>query len=90
VKTKQDYQQLCGGEPYEIQGAGVDGADLDMLASYGANSIRTWSIINGVVPAAELLDEAHFLGITVSLGLDFARQRHGFDYDDPAAVAEQF
>jgi hypothetical protein len=83
------YQLLRGGEPYVIRGAGVDGASLEELASYGANSFRTWSIDGGVYPAAELLDKAHKLGMTVSLGLDFARERHGFDYNDPEAVAEQ-
>jgi hypothetical protein len=91
VKTQSNaYQLLRGGERYEIKGAGVDGASLEVLAAYGANSIRTWSINGGAVPLAALLDKAHALGMTVSVGLDFARERHGFDYSDQKAVARQF
>jgi hypothetical protein len=91
VQTKcGGYQLIRCGEPYIIKGAGVDGASLEELASYGANSIRTWSINGGTVPLATLLDKAHALGMTVSVGLDFARERHGFDYDDQKAVALQF
>ena len=77
------------GKPYQVRGAGVDGADIETLAAYGANSIRTWSIDGGAYPASVLLDKAHALGMTVSLGIDFARERHGFDYNDAQAVAEQ-
>jgi hypothetical protein len=92
IVKKEDggYQLLRDSEPYIIRGAGVDGADLEELTSYGANSIRTWSIDGGVYPAAEILDKAHSLGMTVSLGLDFARERLGFDYNDKEAVAKQF
>jgi hypothetical protein len=37
-----------------------------------------------------VLDEAWQHGIYVTMGIEVARERHGFDYDDEAAVAEQF
>ncbi|NDW23128.1 glycoside hydrolase family 2 TIM barrel-domain containing protein [Alteromonas hispanica] len=90
VKTQDDgFVLMRGDKPYTVKGAGVDGADLKTLAAHGANSIRTWSVDGGVYPASVLLDKAHELGMTVSLGIDFARERHGFDYNDPVAVAEQ-
>src|SRR5690606_6285056 len=36
-----------------------------------------------------ILDEAHRLGLTVTLGISMATERHGFDYDNSEAVAEQ-
>ena len=93
VEIKKDesgnYSLVRNGKPYVVKGAGVDGADLSVLAAHGANSIRTWSIDGGAIPAQELLDKAHSLGLTVSLGIDFARERHGFDYNDEKAIAAQ-
>ena len=83
------YTLLRDGKPYQVKGAGVDGADLAVLAAHGANSVRTWSIDGGAMSAQALLDRAHQLGMTVSLGIDFARERHGFDYNDEQAVAAQ-
>lgn len=83
------YLLLRGGEPYVVKGAGVDNLDLQRLAAHGGNSIRTWSIDHHAEPAQQLLDRAHQLGLTVSLGLEIARERHGFDYNDKEAVAEQ-
>ena len=74
-----------GGEPYAIRGAGVGNAsNLASLARQGGNSVRTWAVGDG-----SMLDRAAELGLTVALCLDLARERHGFDYDDAAAVARQ-
>ena len=89
VATDSGYQLLRGGEPYRVRGAGVDGADIVGLAAQGGNSIRTWSVDAPGRDTQALLDQAHSLGMTVSLCLNIARERHGFDYDDPAAVAKQ-
>lgn len=83
-KQGNGFQLLRGGKSYYIKGGGGS-TYLDELAAYGGNSIRTWSTQN----AQEVLDEAHKRGLTVTLGLDVARERHGFDYNDDAAVAEQ-
>lgn len=78
------YVLYRGGKPYLVKGAGGT-SDLELLRTQGANSIRTWHVGDG-----SILDEAHALGMTVSLCLDIARERHGFDYDDPKAVQAQF
>jgi len=78
------YQLLRGGKPYFIKGAG--GSQYpDRIAAYGGNSIRTWDTRS----AAKVLKDANAHGLTVMLGLDVARERHGFDYNDPKAVAKQ-
>jgi len=90
VEHEGKFVLLRGGQPYTVKGVGIDDANLERAAAHGANSIRTWSVDDNALPALELLDKAQALGMTVSLCLEFARERHGFDYDDPAAVAKQF
>jgi hypothetical protein len=78
------WQLIRDGEPYLIRGAG--GRDsLDRLAAAGANSVRTWRADD----AGPVLDEAHALGMTVTVGLWLEHERHGFDYSDEALVKEQ-
>ena len=80
------YRLYRAGEPYEVRGAGTQSVeDLTSLARHGANSVRNWAVDDG-----SFLDRAQELGLTVALCLDVARERHGFDYDDKAAVDEQF
>ncbi|WP_426492660.1 glycoside hydrolase family 2 TIM barrel-domain containing protein [Hymenobacter sp. 102] len=78
------YQLLRAGQPYFIKGAG-GGQFPERIKAYGGNSIRTWSTDG----AGKTLAEARQNGLTVMLGLDVARERHGFNYDDPQAVAAQ-
>ena len=82
-QTEAGWQLLRGGDPYFIRGAGGDGP-LDELAAAGANSVRTWGGDVGT-----LLDDAHALGMTVTVGIWLGHERHGFDYGDAAQVAEQ-
>ncbi len=82
-KSDSGWQLYRGGEPYFILGAGGDGP-LDELAAAGANSIRTWGGDVGT-----LLDDAHALGMTVTVGIWLAHERHGFDYGDPVQVQAQ-
>lgn len=83
------YRLLRGGKPYTVRGAGIDHADLETFAAAGGNSLRTWAVDDGAEPPRQLLDRAHALGLTVSLCLEFASERHGFDYNDETAVARQ-
>ncbi|MDH4125374.1 MAG: glycosyl hydrolase family 2 [Gammaproteobacteria bacterium] len=78
------WQLLRDGEPYLIKGAGGDGP-LDRLAAAGADSIRTWDTDN----VESLLDEAHRLGMTVTVGIWLEHERFGFDYGNKAQVREQ-
>ena len=78
------YQIYRGGKPYFILGAGGT-SQPELLAASGGNSMRTWSTDN----AQEILDRAHAAGLSVMLGLRIGHERHGFDYNDEAAVAAQ-
>ncbi len=84
-QTEEGWQLYRGGEPYLIRGAGGDGS-LEALAAAGGNSTRTWST-DDIGP---LLDEAHAHGISVTVGIWMGHERHGFDYQDEAQVADQF
>ncbi len=82
--TSSGFTVYRNSQPYFIKGAG--GTDyMERLAECGGNSIRTWSTRN----ATDILNKAATLGLTVTLGLDVARERHGFDYNDTAAVKRQ-
>jgi exo-beta-1,3-glucanase (GH17 family) len=83
------YGLLRGGEPYEIKGAGMGIDDISRFAANGGNSIRNWTTISDVQDTRALLDTAHAHGVTVALGLPMRAERHGFDYDDEAAAADQ-
>ena len=80
------YQLYRDGAPYAVRGAGSQNVDdLASLRRHGGNSVRNWAVEDGAI-----LDRAQQLGLTVALCLNVARERHGFDYDDQEAVAEQF
>lgn len=83
-KKAGKYQIYRDGKPYFIYGGGGS-TNLELLAASGGNSLRTWSTDN----ADKILDEAHKLGLTVMLGLRLGHERHGFDYNNEAAVAAQ-
>jgi hypothetical protein len=83
-QTEEGWQLLRNGEPYLIRGAGGTHS-LQQLADAGANSIRTWDADD----LDDLLDEAHSLGLSVTVGIWLGHERHGFDYNDKAQVAEQ-
>ncbi len=86
--TETGFELLRDGEPYQIRGAGMTSGDLAAFAAHGGNSIRNWTTV-GRVDTRQLLDEAHANGVTVALCLPMGSERHGFDYDDEAAVAAQ-
>ena len=78
------WQLTRNGEPYLIKGVGGD-KQLDKLKAAGGNSIRTWS----AEKLEPILDEAHMLGLTVTVGLWLGHERHGFDYNNADQVAAQ-
>ena len=84
-KIDSTYQLMREGKPYFVRGAGGS-AYPERIKASGGNSIRTW----GTRDAQRVLDSAFKYGLTVLMGLDVARERHGFNYDDTAAVQQQF
>lgn len=84
AKVGGNYTFLRNGEPYYVNGAGGH-TFIDELKKCGGNSIRTWSLED----AEEILDMAHKNGLTVMMGLWVGHERHGFDYNDEAAIAGQ-
>ena len=84
VRVKKDgsgYALTRNGEPYAIKGGG--GASYpETLKTLGGNSVRTWAADD----LGPVLDRAHELGLTVTVGLWLGHERHGFRYDDAAAV----
>ena len=89
VRSDSGYVLLRGGEPYVVLGAGMVVDDIARFAAHGGNSIRNWTTDHRVQDVRRLLDEANAHGVTVALGLPMRAERHGFDYDDPEAVAAQ-
>ena len=83
------FELLVNNEPFYIKGAGLEFGDIPSLAEHNANSFRTWRTENGQRSAKEILDEAHKNGLMVAMGIEVARERHGFDYNDEVAVREQ-
>ena len=88
-KQPQNYQLSVDGNPFYIKGAGLELGSIKSLADYGGNAFRTWRVDNGEKSGLEILDEAQRYGLMVCMGLDVARERHGFDYSDKQAVAQQ-
>jgi hypothetical protein len=88
VELRQDggqWQLFVNHKPFYIKGAGLDAGHVADLAKAGGNSLRNWSADHGKA----ILDEAAAHGLYVTMGLDVARERHGFNYSDPAVVAAQ-
>lgn len=89
IKTTEGYSLSRGGEPYVVKGAGIEFGDVEAFAAHGGNSFRTWRTDNGRMTGQEVLDQAASLGLTVVMCIEIGRERHGFDYDDEAAVTAQ-
>ena len=87
--TNGNYQLMVNGKPFYIKGAGLEFGKISSLAKHHANSFRTWRTNNGKQTGIEVLDEAKKQGLMVTMGIDMARERHGFDYNDKAAVKAQ-
>jgi hypothetical protein len=83
------YRLYVNDEEFFVKGGGCEFGACDEIASHGGNAFRTWRTDNGQQSGLEVLDLAHRSGLKVMMGLDVARERHGFDYDDEVAVAAQ-
>jgi hypothetical protein len=81
------FNLSLNGEPYFIKGARTLGLRyMDRVAECGGNGVR----IGFTADAAEVMDGAVRLGLTVLFGLPVSPERNGFDYSDSIAVREQF
>jgi hypothetical protein len=92
LKMNEDgYHRLyMNKQEFFVKGAGLEFGNMEALAASGGNSFRTWRTRNENEDALEVLDRAHASGLMVLMGLDVARERHGFDYNDTVQVREQF
>lgn len=77
------------GAPFRIRGAGLQDGDQEALAARGANSFRTWHTAEDPAAVRGMLDRAERNGLMVAMGLHVGKERHGFDFDDAAAIEAQ-
>jgi Glycosyl hydrolases family 2, TIM barrel domain len=80
-RNETGYYLLRNGKPYVIKGGGGR-LYLEALKDAGGNSLRTW----GEDDLEPLLDRAHELGLTVTVGIWLGQERQGFNYNDAASV----
>ncbi|RXP44341.1 hypothetical protein EC396_17900 [Lutibacter sp. HS1-25] len=83
------FQLYVNNKPFYIKGAGLEFGSIASVAKNGGNSFRTWRTENGQQSGKEVLDAALENGLLVTMGIEVARERHGFDYNDSTAVKEQ-
>ncbi len=84
------YQLLVNDQTFRIKGAGLSGGgDQEALAARGGNSFRTWRVESDPAAMRAMLDRAQRNGLMVAVGIEVARERHGFDYGDARAVQAQ-
>jgi len=79
--AQDGFRIIRGGTPFELRG--VAGEErLELLAACGGTTFRTWGIesCERIVAGSPLLDAAHALGLTVTVGIWLGHERHGFDY----------
>jgi hypothetical protein len=87
VKVRKDsagYHLERDGRPYVIKGGGGR-VHVEALKEAGGNSIRTW----GEDDLEPLLDRAHELGLTVTVGIWLGQERQGFSYADAGSVRRE-
>ncbi|GAB1594832.1 glycoside hydrolase 5 family protein [Lysobacter claricitrinus] len=80
------YHLQVDGRPFVIRGAGLQDGNHEALRERGGNAFRTWRPGDD---ADAMLDRAHRNGLHVALGLEVESERHGFDFDDDAAVSRE-
>lgn len=86
VHDGHGYHLTVDGTPFVIRGAGLESGNQEELVARGGNALRTWR--PGEDPRA-MLDRAQRNGLRVALGIEVESERHGFDFDDEAAVARE-
>lgn len=84
------YRIFVNGQEFFVKGGGCEFGACHQLAVHGGNSIRTWRVNNGQKTGKEVLDNALENGLMVMMGIDMAKERHGFDYENEIDVKAQF
>ncbi|MCR9153352.1 MAG: hypothetical protein NXI09_04525 [Bacteroidetes bacterium] len=87
--TDEGYRLFLNDTVFYVKGAGLGNDKLEDLKAHGANAFRTWSASSGTYSGLEVLDKAAENDLKVAMGLGLGLERHGFDYDDGAAVKKQ-
>ena len=80
---------MVNNVPFYIKGAGLEFGNVPALKKHNANSFRTWRTENGQKSGKQVLDEAYKNGLMVTMGIEVARERHGFDYNNEEEVQKQ-
>jgi len=89
VKSDSSYFLEVDGKPFFVKGGGLEYGNMEALKAHGGNAFRTWRYNNSKHTGMEVLNKADSLGLMVVMGLELAKERHGFDYNDAAAVEKQ-
>jgi Glycosyl hydrolases family 2, TIM barrel domain len=90
INNNGKFELFVNQQPFYIKGAGLEFGKISSVAKHNGNSFRTWRTENGKQSGKEVLDEALKNGLMVTMGIEVARERHGFDYNNKNAVKEQF
>jgi hypothetical protein len=83
------YRLFVNDEEFYVKGAGCQYGPCMEIAVNGGNSFRTWSTGENIQTTLKTLDMAWENGLMVMMGLHVGIERHGFDYDNEAAIAAQ-
>ena len=89
INSNGKFELLVNKESFYINGAGLEFGNISAVAKHHGNSFRTWRTENGQRSGKEILDEAYENGLQVTMGIEVARERHGFNYNDKVAVQQQ-
>lgn len=89
VKHGHQYSLSVNGQPYDVKGVGLgytNDENISALKEAGGNTFRTWELTH----IDKELAMAKKLGLMIAVGIPTGKELLGFDYNDEAAVAEQF
>lgn len=85
-KVDGKWRLLVDGKELYVKGVACNNF-YTRSADFGANVIRTYSVTD---KTKAILDSAYDKGLYVNLGLYIKRETDGFDYNNEAAVTDQF
>lgn len=89
IKSDGQYSLTMNGAAFAVNGVGLGYRDknwVKALKEAGGNSFRTWSTGN----IEEELALAKELDLMIAVGINTGKELLGFDYNNEAAVAEQY